>query len=98
LAQVALTNRFKQDLLIDAAGGARPNVSGKNIEKITIPLPPPSRTKKIADLLTSIDYEIEKELDHKEQLETLKKRFNAGIINWKNTCSSVIVRAIQLRS
>ena len=40
LAQVALTNRFKQDLLIDAAGGAQPNVSGKNIEKITIPLPP----------------------------------------------------------
>ncbi len=73
LAQVALTKRFKQDLLIDAAGGAQPNVSGKNIEKITILLPPLQEQKKIADILTSIDNEIEKESNHKEQLELLKK-------------------------
>jgi len=73
LAQVALTKRFKQDLLIDAAGGAQPNVSGKNIEKITIPIPPLQEQKKIADILSSIDDEIKKESNHKEQLETLKK-------------------------
>ncbi len=73
LAQIVLTKRFKEALLTDAAGGAQPNVSGKNIEKIIIPLPPLPEQMHIAEILSSVDEEIEKETNHKEQLEVLKK-------------------------
>lgn len=73
LAQVALTKRFKQDLLIDAAGGAQPNVSGKNIEKIMIPLPSPQEQKKIANILTTVDDTIEKTTQIIEKTKELKK-------------------------
>ena len=73
LTQVVLTKKFKENLLTDAAGGAQPNVSGKNIEKIVISLPPILEQKQIAEVLSSIDEETEKEGNNKEQLELLKK-------------------------
>ena len=44
-----------------------------DVKKIPIPLPPLQEQKEIVDVLTSIDNEIEKEGNHKEQLELLKK-------------------------
>ncbi|MDR9443130.1 MAG: restriction endonuclease subunit S, partial [Schleiferiaceae bacterium] len=34
------TNRFKHDILVDAIGGAQPNISGSDIESMYFPLPP----------------------------------------------------------
>ena len=73
LAQVVLTKRFKEELLTDAAGGAQPNVSGRNIERIMIPLPPLTEQKKIADILTSVDDAIEKTTQTIEKTKVLKK-------------------------
>jgi len=44
-----------------------------DLESFMLPLPLVNEQKKIADILTSIDNEVEKESNHKEQLETLKK-------------------------
>ena len=44
-----------------------------DLESFMLPLPLVNEQKKIADILTSIDDEVEKEMNHKEQLETLKK-------------------------
>jgi len=44
-----------------------------DLESFMLPLPLVNEQKKIADILTSIDDEVEKEMNHKDQLETLKK-------------------------
>lgn len=44
-----------------------------DLESFILPLPLVNEQKKIADILTSIDDEAEKEINHKEQLEALKK-------------------------
>ncbi len=73
LGQVVLTKRFKEDLLIDAAGGAQPNVSGKSIERIVIPLPPLPEQKKIAKILSTVDEAIEKRKEIIEKTKELKR-------------------------
>ena len=45
----------------------------EDIESLAIPLPDLSEQKEIADILFSSDDEIEKETDHKRQLESLKQ-------------------------
>jgi len=44
-----------------------------DLESFTVTLPSVNEQEKIADILTSIDDEVEKEMNHKEHLETLKK-------------------------
>ena len=73
LGQVVLTKRFKEDLLIDAAGGAQPNVSGKSIERVVIPLPPLPEQEKIAEILSSVDEAIEKRKEIIEKTKELKR-------------------------
>ena len=73
LAQVVLTKKFKEELLTDAAGGAQPNVSGRNIERIMIPLPPLHEQKKIAEILTTVDEAIEKTTQTIAKTKELKK-------------------------
>lgn len=73
IGQVVLTEKFKQDLLIDAVGGAQPNVSGRNIERISISLPPLPEQKKIAEILSIVDEDIVRAVDNKKKLETIKK-------------------------
>jgi type I restriction enzyme S subunit len=55
------------------SGSTFKEVSKKNIKSLSFSLPPVYEQKKIADILSSIDEEIEKETMHKEQLESLKK-------------------------
>ncbi|MCX5884637.1 MAG: restriction endonuclease subunit S [Proteobacteria bacterium] len=45
----------------------------EDLETFAIPLPPPSEQQQIADILSSLDSQIEQETRHKEQLESLKK-------------------------
>jgi len=55
------------------AGSTFQTISGKALEEIKIVIPPLKEQKQIAEILSSIDAEIEKESSHKEQLESLKK-------------------------
>jgi type I restriction enzyme S subunit len=81
-------------LLLDAMGGAQPNISNDNIERIKIPLPPLPEQKAIAQLLTTADAAIhttekliaQKELRKKwlmQQLLTGKKRLKGFGGEWK---------------
>ena len=54
-------------------GSAQGGVNASSLSNIKIPLPPLAEQKKIAEILSSIDEEIEKEIAHKERLELLKK-------------------------
>jgi len=55
------------------AGSTFPNISREALEDTKMAIPPLHEQKNIADILSSIDEEIEKESNHKEQLELLKK-------------------------
>lgn len=73
LAHIVLTKKFKEHLLKDAEGGAQPNVSGRSIENIFIPLPPLPEQKKIAEILSIVDEAIEKKKEAIEKTKELKK-------------------------
>jgi len=73
LNQIILTNNFKTQLLLNAAGGAQPNVSGNNIEKIEIALPSSHEQNKITEILMSVDNALEKSSDVIKKTKQLKK-------------------------
>jgi type I restriction enzyme S subunit len=54
-------------------GGTRSKLNQEELRQITILLPAASEQKEIAEILSSVDKEIEKETSHKDQLEWLKK-------------------------
>ena len=54
-------------------GSAQGGVNASSLSSIKIPLPPLSEQIKIAEILTSVDEEIENEMAHKERLEGIKK-------------------------
>ena len=65
---------FKSNRLISIIQGTSINgLLREDLESIEVPLPPLSEQKQIAVILSSFDEEIEKETNHREQLETLKK-------------------------
>jgi type I restriction enzyme S subunit len=53
--------------------GAQPNINAKEYSKIPLPQPSIEEQKKICMIMNTMDNEIEKESNHKEELETLKK-------------------------
>jgi len=54
-----------------------------DLESFTIPLPSVNEQKEIARILFSIDEQIKKESNHKEQLETLKKGLMQALLTGK---------------
>jgi len=54
-------------------GSAQGGVNASSLSNIKVPLPPLPEQKKIAEVLTSVDEEIENEIAHKERLEGIKK-------------------------
>ena len=54
-------------------GSAQGGVNASSLSSIKVPLPPLSEQKKIAEILTSVDEEIEKEMAQKERIENIKK-------------------------
>jgi restriction endonuclease S subunit len=54
-------------------GGEKANVSARKYSNISLPKPPIEEQKKISEILTSLNDEIEKEIKHKEKLELLKE-------------------------
>lgn len=71
LSQYVFSNYFLSQLKPFLIGGAQPNISSKDIETIIIPLPSIKEQKKIAELLTLIDKDIEilKQLLHLRKLQ-----------------------------
>lgn len=52
---------------------AQPAITLKGVKNLKIPLPVIKEQKKIAEILTSVDEEIEKEIAQKERIENVKK-------------------------
>ena len=73
LFQLVRTDRFMENVLIDAIGGAQPNISSSQVESIAYAFPPFPEQKKIAAILTSVDEVIEKTEAQINKLQDLKK-------------------------
>ncbi len=77
LAKIVQQDFFLKKLLVDAIGGAQPNISSNQIEDLSIKIPPLAEQKKIASILNSVDDLIEKTQSQINKLQDLKK----GTIN-----------------
>lgn len=82
--QQIVTSKYFQERVNDMAiGGAQPNISGSQIESINTLLPSLSEQTKIAEILSSVDEEIEKvsqEIKKTEELKSglIQKLFREG--------------------
>ncbi|WP_152057451.1 restriction endonuclease subunit S [Aliarcobacter butzleri] len=65
--------QFIEKLLVNAIGGAQPNISSKQIEELEIPIPPLEEQKKIADILSTVDKKIAFVEENINATEELKK-------------------------
>lgn len=54
VSQLLLSGYLESRLLAEAAGGAQPNISGKGIESLEIPLPDESSQNKFSKLISSV--------------------------------------------
>ena len=63
--------------------GTQGNLNSKIVSDFTIPLPPLSEQKRIAEILSQIDQAIEKEEKYKEKLERLKKGLMEDLLTGK---------------
>ncbi|MFH4532274.1 restriction endonuclease subunit S [Vibrio diabolicus] len=70
--QVTSKDSFIEAILIDAIGGAQPNISSQQIESIVSLFPPLPEQKKIAAILISVDNVIEKTQAQIDKLKALK--------------------------
>ena len=70
--QITAKDSFVLSILIDAIGGAQPNISNLQIESITALFPPLPEQQKIAAILTSVDEVIEKTQAQIDKLKDLK--------------------------
>ncbi|MBI0427292.1 restriction endonuclease subunit S [Psychrobacter sp. NG27] len=59
LFQLLKLPKVQHEILIDAVGGAQPNISNKDIERIKVSIPPIKEQQKVATVLTNADKEIE---------------------------------------
>lgn len=70
--QVTSTDQFISAVLVDAAGGAQPNISNQQIESFNVLLPPLPEQQKIASILSSVDTVIETTRAQIDKLKDLK--------------------------
>lgn len=74
LFQLLKQPRLQFNILIDAVGGAQPNISNKDIERIKLTLPNTEEQQKIATVLTNADQEI---TTLQQKLDALKQEKKA---------------------
>lgn len=67
------SNIFTKNTMIDAIGGAQPNISSTQVEGVFYSIPPLPEQKKIASILTSVDEVIENTQKQIDKLQDLKK-------------------------
>ena len=75
-----LISRLSGKILEDAYGGAQPNISGKAIEDLEIPLPPLNEQKRIADRLDQLLTRTDKTKAHLDRIPLLLKRFRQSVL------------------
>ncbi|EJV9423778.1 restriction endonuclease subunit S [Vibrio vulnificus] len=82
LFQLLKLPKVQHDILIDAVGGAQPNISNKDIERLKVKVPAIGEQQKIASVLTAADKEIElleAKLAHlKEEKKALMQQLLTG--------------------
>lgn len=61
----------------------QPNISPFDMERFTIPLPPPNEQHKIAEILSSIDAKIDAEFRNKERMDTIKRGLMSVLLTGK---------------
>lgn len=71
--QLVRSREFAENTLIDAIGGAQPNISSSQVENVVYKFPPLPEQKKIASILTSVDEVIENTQKQINKLQDLKK-------------------------
>ncbi|MDB4844713.1 restriction endonuclease subunit S [Hellea sp.] len=71
--QLVRSREFTENTLIDAIGGAQPNISSSQVENVVYKFPPLPEQKKIASILTSMDKTIEEKQRKLHQTQSLKK-------------------------
>jgi type I restriction enzyme S subunit len=71
--QLVRSREFAENTLIDAIGGAQPNISSSQVENVVYKFPPLPEQKKIASILTSVDEVIENTQKQIDKLQDLKK-------------------------
>ena len=63
--------------------GAQPNINAREYSNMLLPKPPVEEQKQITAILTAVDGEIEKEVNHRDQLELLKKGLMQSLLTGK---------------
>ncbi|MDB2337756.1 restriction endonuclease subunit S [Amylibacter sp.] len=71
--QLVRSRIFSENTLIDAVGGAQPNISSSQVEGVFYKIPPLPEQKKIASILTYVDEVIETTQKQIDKLQDLKK-------------------------
>ena len=75
------SNTFTKNTMIDAIGGAQPNISSAQVEGVFYVIPPLPEQKKIATILTSVDEVIENTQKKIDKLQDLKKSVMIDLMN-----------------
>jgi type I restriction enzyme S subunit len=83
LSQIVSSEDFTETILRDAAGGAQPNISGKNVLRLQIPIPPLSEQKQISSILSSIDEQLDQDLKCRTKLGELRKALMRVLLTGK---------------
>lgn len=81
--QFARTEKFANSIQDQILGTDPPNISANQIKSILISLPPIDEQQKIADILSSVDAQIEEYTTKKAKLEQLKKALMQQLLTGK---------------
>ena len=80
--QLMKSPKIQYEILVDAVGGAQPNIGNKDIERIKVKIPHLEEQQKIAAVLTAADQEIDtlkQKLDHlKQEKKALMQQLLTG--------------------
>ncbi|WP_081442006.1 restriction endonuclease subunit S [Mariprofundus ferrooxydans] len=80
---VVSSSSFTEKLLIDAIGGAQPNISGGQIEGVEIAFPPLDEQKNISSILDSIDNAVGAKQLKLMHIKSLKKSLMQDLLTGK---------------
>ena len=81
--QIMSGSAFRDQVFQSATGNAQPNISGKQIEEITMAVPPIAEQVEIAEILSSVDTQITTNRATVEQLQRLKRGLMDDLLTGK---------------
>ncbi|MCK4646655.1 MAG: restriction endonuclease subunit S [Candidatus Aminicenantes bacterium] len=71
--QILLSEKFQENLNNTSSSTTIKTIKAPELKRLRFAIPPLPEQKKIAEILTSVDEEIEKEIAQKERLDNIKK-------------------------